>query len=46
MKSYPTHLSINARAHPPPEYGPAQKALLNRAAFADVEAEVTRFPRV
>ena len=44
MSAYPTHLSINARAHPPPEYGPAQKALLNRHAFADVEAEVTRFP--
>ena len=44
MSAYPTYLSINARAHPPPEYGPAQKALLNRDAFADVEAEVTRFP--
>ncbi len=44
MSAYPTHLSINALAHPPPEYGPAQKALLNREAFADVEAEVTRFP--
>ncbi len=44
MAPYPTHLSINARAHPPREYGPAQKALLNREAFADVEAEVTRFP--
>ena len=44
MSAYPTHLSINALAHPPAEYGPAQKALLNREAFADVEAEVTRFP--
>ena len=44
MESYPTHLFINTRAHPPPEYGPAQQALLNRDAFADVEAEVTRFP--
>ena len=44
MSAYPTYLSINALAHPPPEYGPAQKALLNREAFADVEAEVTRFP--
>lgn len=44
MAPYPTHLSINALAHPPPAYGPAQKALLNREAFADVEAEVTRFP--
>ena len=44
MSAYPTYLSINALACPPPEYGPAQKALLNREAFADVEAEVTRFP--
>ena len=44
MSAYPTHLSINPRAHPPPEYGPAQRALLNRHAFADVEAEVTGFP--
>ncbi|MCY3735000.1 MAG: diaminopropionate ammonia-lyase [Gemmatimonadaceae bacterium] len=44
MSAYPTHRSINALAHPPPEYGPAQKALLNHEAFADVEAEVTRFP--
>ena len=44
MESYPTHLFVNPRAHPPPEYGPEQQALLNRDAFADVEAEVTRFP--
>ena len=44
MAPYPTHLAINALAHPPPEYGPAQEALLNREAFADVVAEVTHFP--
>lgn len=44
MDPYPTYLFVNPRAHPPPEYGPAQQALLNRQAFADVEAEVTRFP--
>ena len=44
MNSYRTNLFINAQAHPPPDYGPAQKALLNQDAFADVEAEVTNLP--
>ena len=44
MNSYRTNLFINPEAHPPPEYGPAQKALLNQEAFADVEAEVTNLP--
>jgi diaminopropionate ammonia-lyase len=44
MNTYETHLFINSEAHPPPEYGPAQKALLNRDAFTDVEAEVTNLP--
>ena len=44
MNTYETNLFINSEAHPPPEYGPAQKALLNRDAFADVEAEVTNLP--
>ena len=44
MNTYETNLFINPEAHPPPEYGPAQRALLNREAFADVEAEVTNLP--
>ena len=44
MNAYRTNLFINAQAHPPPDYGPAQKALLNRDAFADVAAEVTNWP--
>ena len=46
MSAYPTHLSINARAHPPPAYGPAQEALLNREAFADVVGGGDALPRV
>ena len=44
MNTYETNLFINIEAHPPPEYGPAQKALLNQEAFADVKAEVTKLP--
>ena len=44
MNPYQTNLFINPKAQPPPDYGPAQKALLNRDAFADVEAEVTNLP--
>ena len=44
MNTYETNLFINPESHPPPEYGPAQKALLNQAAFGDVEAEVTNLP--
>ncbi len=44
MNTYQTNLFINAQAHPPPDYGPAQKALLNQDAFADVETEVTNLP--
>ena len=44
MNPYETNLFINPEAHPPPEYGPAQQALLNQEAFADVEAEVTKLP--
>jgi len=44
MNTYETNLFINSEAYPPPEYGPAQKALLNQAAFADVKAEVTKLP--
>ena len=44
MNSYQTNLFINKQAYPPSEYGPAQKALLNQDAFADVEAEVTNLP--
>ncbi len=44
MNTYETNLFINPEAHPPPEYGPAQKALLNQDAFANVEAEVTKLP--
>ena len=44
MNTYKTNLFINPEAHPPPEYGPVQKALLNQDAFADVEAEVTKLP--
>ena len=44
MNTYETNLFINPEAHPPPEYGPAQQVLLNREAFADVEAEVTNLP--
>ena len=44
MTPYQTNLFINSEAHPPAEYGPAQKALLNQDAFADVETEVTNLP--
>ena len=44
MNTYQTNLFINTQAHPPPDYGPAQKALLNQDAFADVEAEITKLP--
>ena len=44
MNPYQTNVFLNAQAHPPPAYGPTQQALLNRAAFADVEAEVTGWP--
>ena len=44
MNAYQTNLFINTQAHPPPDYGPAQKALLNQDAFADVETEVTNLP--
>ncbi len=44
MNAYRTNLFINPQAHPPPDYGPAQKVLLNQEAFADVEAEVTNLP--
>ena len=44
MNPYQTNVFLNAQAHPPPDYGPTQQALLNRDAFADVEAEVTRWP--
>ena len=44
MNPYQTNLFINPRAHPPPDYGPVQKALLNQDAFANVEAEVTNLP--
>ena len=44
MNSYQTNLFINKQAYPPSEYGPAQKALMNQDAFADVEAEVTNLP--
>lgn len=44
MNTYQTNLFINPQAHPPPDYGPTQKALLNQEAFADVEAEVTNLP--
>ena len=44
MNPYQTNVFINAQAHPPPDYGPTQQALLNRDAFADVKVEVTRLP--
>lgn len=44
MNTYRTNLFINTQAHPLADYGPAQKALLNQDAFADVEAEVTNLP--
>lgn len=44
MNPYPTQLFINPQAHPPPDYGPAQKMLLNQEAFADVAAEITNLP--
>ncbi len=44
MNTYRTNLFINTQTHPPADYGPAQKALLNQDAFADVEAEVTNLP--
>lgn len=44
MNPYQTNLFINTQAHPPPDYGPTQKTLLNQEAFADVEAEVTTLP--
>ena len=44
MNPYQTNLFINPEVHPPPDYGPAQKALLNQDAFADVEAEVANLP--
>ena len=44
MNPYQTNVFINAQAHPPPDYGPTQQALLNRDAFADVEAEITHLP--
>ena len=44
MNPYQTNLFINPEAHPPPDYGAAQKALLNQDAFADVAAEVTNLP--
>jgi diaminopropionate ammonia-lyase len=44
MNDYQTNLFINPQGHPPPDYGPAQQALLNQNAFADVEAEVTNLP--
>lgn len=44
MNPYQTNLFINPKAHPPPEYGPAQKASLNQDAFADVETEVINLP--
>ncbi len=44
MSTYQTNLFINPEAHPPPDYGPAQKALLNQDAFADVKTEVTNLP--
>ena len=44
MNPYQTNLFINSEAHPPPDYGPAQKVLLNQEAFADVAAEVTNLP--
>ena len=44
MNTYETNLFINPEAHPPADYGQAQKALLNQDAFADVETEVTNLP--
>ena len=44
MNAYQTNLFINPQAHPPPDYGPAQKALLNQDAFANVAVEVTNLP--
>jgi diaminopropionate ammonia-lyase len=44
MNPYQTNLFINAQARPPPNYSSTQKALLNREAFADVEAEMTNLP--
>ena len=44
MNPYQTNLFINPEAHPPPDYGAAQKALLNQEFFADVEAEVPKLP--
>ena len=44
MNTYETNLFINPEVRPPPEYGRAQRALLNQDAFADVEAEVTKLP--
>ena len=44
MNTYQTNLFINPHAHPPPDYGPAHRALLNQDAFADVKAEVVNLP--
>lgn len=44
MTPYQTNLFINAHAHPPADYGPTQKTLLNQEAFADVAAEMTNLP--
>ena len=44
MNTYQTNLFINPHAHPPPDYGPAHRALLNQDAFADVKAEVANLP--
>ena len=43
MNGYHTKLLVNAQAQAA-DYGAAQKALLNRDAFADVAAEVTSWP--
>ena len=44
MTTYNTQLFLNPRAQAFKEYGPAQQALLNQEAFADVRAEVTSWP--
>ncbi len=44
MTPYRTNLFINAQTHPPADYGPTQKTLLNQDAFADVAAEMTNLP--
>ena len=44
MNTYQTNFFINPEAHPPPDYGPVQKGLLNQEAFADVKAEFTNLP--